>query len=85
MCHLSMKLSDTLVKIPLVLLTKLGKNPFQRKTLSWLDLESQGQGPSKNQKQMPWATKNMPPQKNLSRGSLSTHTQGPCVCNIIES
>ena len=39
--------------------------------LSRLDLESKGQGHSKNQKPMPWGTKNMPPQKNLSRGSLS--------------
>ena len=39
--------------------------------LSRLDLESKGQGHSKNQKPMPWETKNIPPKKNLSRGSLS--------------
>ena len=39
--------------------------------LSQLDLESKGHGHSKNQKPMPWGTKNMPPKKNLSRGSLS--------------
>ena len=39
--------------------------------LSRLDLESKGQGHSKNRKPMPWGTKNMPPKKNLSRGSLS--------------
>ena len=58
-----------LIKIQLVLLTKLGKGkPI---TLSQLDLESKGQSHSKNQKPMPWGTKNMPPKKNLSRGSLS--------------
>ena len=39
--------------------------------LSRLDLESKGQGHSKKQQPMPWGTRNIPPQKNLSRGSLS--------------
>ena len=38
---------------------------------SWLDLKSKGQDHSKNQKPMPWGTRNMPPKKNKSRGSLS--------------
>ena len=37
--------------------------------LSQLNLESKGQGHSKNQ--CPGAQKNMPPKKNLSRGFLS--------------
>ena len=39
--------------------------------LSRLDLESKGQGHSKNQKPMPWGTKNMPARRNFSRGSFS--------------
>ena len=39
--------------------------------LSRLDLESKGQGRSRNQELMTWGTKNMPPKKNLSRGCLS--------------
>ena len=39
--------------------------------VSQLDLESKCQGHSKNQKPMPLETKNIPPPKNLSRGSLS--------------
>ena len=39
--------------------------------LSRLDLESKGQGHSRNQELMTWGTKNMPPKKNLSRGCLS--------------
>ena len=39
--------------------------------LSRLDLESKGQGHSKNLKPMPWGTKNMPARRNLSRGSFS--------------
>ena len=39
--------------------------------LSRLDIESKGQGHSKNQKPMPWGTKKHASQKNLSRGALS--------------
>ena len=39
--------------------------------LSKLDLDPKCQGHSRNQKLMTWGTKKMPPQKNLSRGSLS--------------
>ena len=39
--------------------------------LSRLDLESKGQGRSRNQEPMTWGTKNMPPKKILSRGCLS--------------
>ena len=39
--------------------------------LNLLDLEQKCQGHSRNQKTMTWGTKNMPSQKNLSRGSLS--------------
>ena len=46
-----------LTKIPLVLLTKLGKRPLQ------LDLESKGQGHRKNQKTMPEEAINMPSTK----------------------
>ena len=42
-----------------------------RSTLSKLDLDPKCQGHSRNQKLMTWGTKNLPPQKNLSRGSLS--------------
>ena len=36
-----------------------------------LDLEILSQGHGRNQKTMTWGTKNMPPPKKLSRGSLS--------------
>ena len=39
--------------------------------LSKLDLDPKCQGHSTNQKPTTWGTKNMPPQKNLSRGCLS--------------
>ena len=39
--------------------------------LSKLDLDPKCQGHSRNQKLMAWGTKNMPPQKHLSRGCLS--------------
>ena len=71
MCHLSMELSDMFDQNPPCTFDKIRENPFQRKTLSQLDLESKGQGHSKNQKPTPWGTKNIPPKKNLSRGSLS--------------
>ena len=56
--------------------------------LSWLDLESKGQGHSKNQKPMHWGTKNMPPKKNLSRDSLSNWCDAdedpdPDICKTI--
>ena len=38
-----------------------------------LDLESKGQGHSKNQKPMLSGPKNMPPPKNLSMGSLNSN------------
>ena len=38
---------------------------------SKLDLDPKCQGHSRNHKLMTWGTKNMPPQKNLCRGSLS--------------
>ena len=39
--------------------------------LSKPDLDPKCQGHSRNQKHMTWGTKNLPPKKNLSRGSLS--------------
>ena len=71
MCHLSMKLSYTFDQNPPCTCDKIREKPIPIKMLSHLDLESKGQGHSKNQKPMPWGTKNMPPKKNLSRGSLS--------------
>ena len=53
MCHLSMKLSDTFDENPPYTFDNIRENPFQTKTLSWLDLKSKGQGHSKNQKTMP--------------------------------
>ena len=70
MCHLSMKLSDTFDQNPLCTFDKIRKKPIPMKNLSQVDLESKGQGHSKNQKPMPWGTnfKNMPPQKKFEEG-----------------
>ena len=69
MCYLSMKPSDTFDQNLSCTFGNIRENPFQRKTLSRLDFESKGQGHSKNQKPMPWGTKNMP----LSRGFLGSN------------
>ena len=69
MCRMSMKLPAMFD--PLHTFNKIVKNSKQQKTLSKLDLEPKCQGHSRNQKIMTWGTKNLPPQKNLSRGSLS--------------
>ena len=67
MCHLSMKLSDMCDQNPPYTFDKIREKPIlMRKTLSRLDLESNGQGHSKNQKPIPWGTKNMPPKKILA-------------------
>ena len=63
MCHLSMKLSDNCDQNPPYTFNKIRAKPILRKTLPRLDLESKGQGHSKNQKPIPWGTKNMPPKK----------------------
>ena len=70
MCHKPMKFSDTFDQNPPCTFDKIRETHSDEKH-SQLDLESKGQGHSKNQKPMPWVTKNMPPKKNLSRGSLS--------------
>ena len=72
MCHLSMKLSDMFDQNPACTFDKIRKKPILIKRCSHgLTLRGKGQGYRKNQKPMPWGTKNMPPKKNLSRGSLS--------------
>ena len=59
-----MKFPDMFDQNPLVLLIKLGwKNPFAWKTLSQFDLESKGQGHSKNQKTILQGAINMPSTK----------------------
>ena len=63
MCHLSMKLSDTFDQNPPCTFDKIRENPFRRKMLSQLDLDSKGQGHSKNQKPIAQGTNNMPPKK----------------------
>ena len=55
--HLSMKLSDMFDQNPPCTSDKIREKPILIH--------------SKNRKPMPWGTKNMPPKKNLSRGSLS--------------
>ena len=53
MCHLSMKLSDTCDQKTTCTFDKTREKPIPWKKLSRLDLESKGQGHSKNQKPMP--------------------------------
>ena len=53
MCHLSMKLSDMFDQNPPCTSEKIRENPFRQKRLSQHDLESKGQGHSKNQSQCP--------------------------------
>ena len=69
MCQMSMKLLAMFDQNPPHTLDKIVKK--LQKTLSKLDLDPKCQGHSRNQKPMTWGTKNMPPQKNLSRGCLS--------------
>ena len=69
MCHLSMKLSDTFDQNPPCTLDKIRENPLRRKILSQLDLESKGQGHSKNQRTMLQAAINMQSTKKMSRDS----------------
>ena len=66
MCHLFMKLSDTFDQNPLCTFDKIREKPILMKTLSQLDLESKGQGHSKNQKTIPQGAINMPPKKILA-------------------
>ena len=75
MCHMTMKLPAMFDPNPHLTFDKIVKKQLkqlkQLKTLSMLDLEPKCQVHSRNQKLMTWGTKNMPPQKNLSRGCLS--------------
>ena len=69
MCHLSMKLSDTFDQNPACTFDKIREKPILMKTHSHLDLESKGQGHSKNQKTMPQGAINKPSTKKISRDS----------------
>ena len=71
MCHQSMKFSDTFDQNPPCAFDKIKEKTIIIKMLLQFDLESKGQAHSKKQKIMPLERKNMPPPKNLSRGSLS--------------
>ena len=64
MCHLSMKLSDMFDQNPPCTLTNLGETHSNEKP-------SHGLVIAKIKSKCPGEQKNMPPQKNLSRGSLS--------------
>ena len=69
MCQLSMKLSDTFDQNLPCTLDQIREKPIPIKTLSELDLESKGQGHSKNQKTMPQGAINMSSTKKMSRDS----------------
>ena len=64
MCHQPMKLSDTFDQNPPCAFDKIRENPFGWKGLLQLDLESKGQGHSKNQKTMSQGAVNMLSTKN---------------------
>ena len=78
MCHLSMKLSDTLDQNPPCTLDKIREKAILMKTLSQLDLESKGQGHSKNQKTMPQGAINM-----LSTQKIGRDSPNNCVLELI--
>ena len=67
---MSMKLPAMFDQNPPHTFDKIVKNLITTKKLSNLDLDPKCQGHT-NQKLMTWGTKNMPPKKSLSRGSLS--------------
>ena len=73
MCQMSMKLLAMFDQNPPHTLDKIVKKLITTKNAlkNALDLDPKYQGHSRNQKLMTWGTKNMPPQKNLSRGCLS--------------
>ena len=72
MCHLSIKLSDKFDPNPMYTSDKIVVRHISvKEKLLKLDLEPKCQGLTRNQKTMTRETKNMPPQKNLSRRSLS--------------
>ena len=58
-----MKLSDTFDQNPSCPFDKIREKPILMENALTLDLESKGQGHSKNQKPMPWGTKIMPPKQ----------------------
>ena len=78
MCHLSMKLSDTLDQNPPCTLDQIREKAILMKTLSQLDLESKGQGHSKNQKTMPQGAINM-----LSTQKIGRDSPNYCVLELI--
>ena len=82
MCHLSVKLSDTFDQNPPCTFDNIRGNPFQRKMLSRLDLESKGQGHSKNQSQCPREQKTCLPPKKFVQGSLSNWCDAD-ICKTI--
>ena len=63
MFHHAMKFSDTFDQNPPCTFDKIRENPFRWKRLLQLDLDSKGQGHSKNQKTMPQKAINMPSTK----------------------
>ena len=71
MCQMSMKLPAMFDQNPPHTFDKIVKKLITTKTLSKIDLDPKCQGHSRIQKLMTWGTKNIPPQKNLSRLSLS--------------
>ena len=71
MCQMSMKLPAMFDQNPPHTFDKIVKKLITTKRLSKLDFDPKCQGPSRNQKLMTWGTKNMPPPKKLSRGSIS--------------
>ena len=70
-CQMSMKLPAMFDQNYPDTFDEIVKKLITTETLSKLDLESKCQGNSINQKIMTCGTKNMPPTKKLSRGSLS--------------
>ena len=63
MCHLSMKFSDMFDQNPDCTFDTIRDKHIPIKMLPQLDLESKGQGHSKNQKIMPQGALNMPSTK----------------------
>ena len=71
MCQMSMKLPANFDQTPPHTFDKIAKKLITTKKLSKLYVDPKCQSHSRHQKPMTWGTKNMPPQNNLSRGSLS--------------
>ena len=67
---MSMKLPAMFDQSPPHTFDKIVKKLITTKMLSKLDLDPKCQGHRRNQKLMTCGTKNIPPQKNLSRGAL---------------